>query len=145
MECVHLVMATALQTQLQQAGYYEGEIDGLYGPQTVDGVKRLQSDNGLPPTRVRRRGTPTRSEDTLAELGRQAAEQELTQIAALQTVLTLTGYWTGPIDGIWSDELTTALQAFQTALGVDAPGRRHSDDGRLPGRLVDTAELDHRH
>jgi len=44
-------------------------------------------------------------EDTLAELGRQAAEQELTQTAALQTVLTLAGYWTGPIDGIWSDEL----------------------------------------
>ena len=112
----------ALQTQLQQAGYYEGEVDGLYGPLTVDAVKRLQTDNGLPPTGYVDAATQRALEDALAELGQQAAEQELTQTAALQTVLTLTGYWTGPIDGVWSDELTTALQAFQTALGVEPTG-----------------------
>ena len=29
----------ALQTSLQTAGYYEGEIDGVYGPSTVDAVE----------------------------------------------------------------------------------------------------------
>jgi peptidoglycan hydrolase-like protein with peptidoglycan-binding domain len=46
----------------------------------------------------------------------------LTQTAAVQTVLKLTGYWTGPIDGKWTQELTDALKAFQTALGVEPTG-----------------------
>ena len=58
----------------------------------------------------------------LAEVGQQAAAAELTHTASVQTVLTLTGFWTGPIDGVWTDELTAALQAFQTALGVPATG-----------------------
>jgi len=47
---------------------------------------------------------------------------ELTSTAALQTILTLTGFWTGPIDGKWTDELTVALQAFQSKLGVPPTG-----------------------
>ena len=37
-------------------------------------------------------------------------------------MLTLTGFWQGPIDGVWTDELTAALQEFQTALGVEPTG-----------------------
>jgi peptidoglycan hydrolase-like protein with peptidoglycan-binding domain len=40
----------ALQTNLKTAGYYEGKIDGVYGPQTVDAVETLQEDAGLPVT-----------------------------------------------------------------------------------------------
>ena len=40
----------ALQTPLQQAGYYTGEIDGIYGPLTVEAVKQLQTENDLPAT-----------------------------------------------------------------------------------------------
>ena len=58
----------------------------------------------------------------MAELGEQAAEQALVQTAAIQTVLTLTGYWSGPVDGQWTDELTDALKAFQIALGVEPTG-----------------------
>lgn len=112
----------ALQTQLRQAGYYEGEIDGIYGPQTVDAVKQLQTDNGLRPTGYVDAATQRALDDKVAELGQQAAELALTQTAALQTVLTLTGHWTGPIDGNWTDELTDALKAFQTALGVEPTG-----------------------
>jgi peptidoglycan hydrolase-like protein with peptidoglycan-binding domain len=46
----------------------------------------------------------------------------MTRTASVQTVLTLTGFWTGPIDGEWTDELTAALQAFQTELGVEPTG-----------------------
>lgn len=112
----------ALQLQLLQAGYYEGEVDGIYGPLTVDAVKRLQTDSGLRATGYVDAATQRALDDKLAELGQQAAEQTLTQTAALQTVLRLAGYWTGPIDGNWTDELTTALQAFQTALGVEPSG-----------------------
>jgi peptidoglycan hydrolase-like protein with peptidoglycan-binding domain len=37
----------ALQTELKELGFYEGEIDGVYGPATVDAVKKLQSECGL--------------------------------------------------------------------------------------------------
>ena len=33
---------TALQTALQTVGYYDGKIDGVYGPSTVDAVEELQ-------------------------------------------------------------------------------------------------------
>ena len=40
----------ALQTELQLAGYYKGKVDGIYGPETVDAVKELQTDSELPAT-----------------------------------------------------------------------------------------------
>jgi peptidoglycan hydrolase-like protein with peptidoglycan-binding domain len=113
---------TTLQTELQQVGYYEDEIDGIYGPQTVEAVKRLQADSGLRETGFVDRATAQALDDLLAELGEQAAAAEMTHTAAVQTVLTLTGHWTGPIDGQWTDELTAALQAFQTELGVEPTG-----------------------
>ena len=112
----------ALQTQLQTAGYYKGPLDGIYGPQTVDAVKQLQTDSGLPVTGLVDQATAKALDDKLAALGQQAAEQAMTQTAALQTVLKLTGHWTGPIDGSWTPELTDALKAFQTALGVEPTG-----------------------
>ena len=58
----------------------------------------------------------------MAELDLQTAAADLTHTAAVQTVLTVTGFWRGPIDGVWTEELTAALQAFQTALGVEPTG-----------------------
>ena len=113
---------TNIQTQLQQAGYYEGEIDGLYGPLTVAAVEQLQAENGLRETGYVDQATARALDAKLADLGQQAASAEATQTAALQTVLTLTGYWHGPIDGQWTDELTDALVAFQNALGVAPTG-----------------------
>ena len=53
---------------------------------------------------------------------KRAAAQQATQVVQLQTILTLTGHWTGPIDGVWTPELTQALKDFQTALGVEPTG-----------------------
>ncbi len=113
---------TTLQTELRQLGYYEDEVDGIYGPQTVEAVKRLQADSGLRETGFVDRATAQALDDLLAELGEQAAAAEMTHTAAVQTVLMLTGHWTGPIDGQWTEELTAALQAFQTELGVEPTG-----------------------
>jgi len=112
----------ALQTQLQTAGYYKGPIDGIYGPQTVEAVKQLQTDSGLPVTGLVDQATAEALDDKVAAVGQQAAAQAMTQTAALQTVLKLTGHWTGPVDGTWTPELTDALKAFQTALGVEPTG-----------------------
>jgi len=40
----------ALQTALRDAGLYDGEIDGIYGPATVAAVEQLQQQAGLPVT-----------------------------------------------------------------------------------------------
>jgi peptidoglycan hydrolase-like protein with peptidoglycan-binding domain len=112
----------ALQTQLQTAGYYQGPIDGIYGPQTVAAVEQLQTDSGLAATGLVDQATARALDDKLSALGATAAQQAMIQTSALQTVLKLTGHWTGPIDGQWTPELTDALKAFQTALGVEPTG-----------------------
>ena len=38
---------TQIQTKLKRWGYYTGNIDGIYGTQTVNAVKYLQRKNGL--------------------------------------------------------------------------------------------------
>ena len=120
---------TTLQTELQLVGYYDGAIDGIYGPATVEGVKQLQADSGLPETGFVDMATTVALDELLAALDLQTAAADLTHTAAVQTVLTLTGFWQGPVDGVWTDELTAALQEFQTALGVEPTG------------VVDTATL----
>ncbi|MET0143594.1 MAG: peptidoglycan-binding domain-containing protein [Ilumatobacteraceae bacterium] len=90
---------TTLQTELHQVGYYDGPIDGIYGPLTVDAVKGLQADSDLPETGFVDRAAAAALDDRLADLDPQAAAADLTHTAAVQTVLTLAGSWHGPIDG----------------------------------------------
>jgi peptidoglycan hydrolase-like protein with peptidoglycan-binding domain len=58
----------------------------------------------------------------LASKGGAVASNALAQTAAVQSTLKLAGYWTGPVDGRWTPELTDALKKFQTDLGVPATG-----------------------
>ena len=110
------------QTRLQAAGYDPGDIDGIYGPKTVAAVKQLQADNGLRETGFLDAATTAALDAKLAELGAQEEAAAMTETAAVQAVLTAAGFWSGPIDGQWTDELTEALMAFQTALGVPPTG-----------------------
>lgn len=41
-----------VQVELQRAGYYDGEIDGLIGPNTREALARFQADQGLYVTRA---------------------------------------------------------------------------------------------
>lgn len=115
-----------LQSDLQFVGYFNGVVDGIYGPDTVEAVQRLQADSSLRQTGFVDRATARALHDlvvaALKELGRQATAANLTHTASVQTVLRLTGFWPGAIDGEWTDELTAALQAFQTELGVPPTG-----------------------
>ena len=52
----------AAQEQLARQGYYRGEIDGVFGPETRRAIVRYQSDHGL-------RATGRLSTDTLHALG----------------------------------------------------------------------------
>jgi peptidoglycan hydrolase-like protein with peptidoglycan-binding domain len=112
----------ALQRDLADAGYYEGRVDGVYGPETVAAVEALQKANGLPETGAMDKATEEALRAELQAAGGTAAQEEVTSTAALQQTLKLAGYWDGPVDGQWADELTDALKEFQTDLGVKPTG-----------------------
>jgi murein L,D-transpeptidase YcbB/YkuD len=113
---------TALQKSLADAGYYQGEVDGVYGPATVDAVKALQKAHGLPVTGTIDKATDAALQADLQAKSGAAAQQALASTAAVQQTLKLAGYWTGPVDGNWTPALTEALKNFQTALGVEPTG-----------------------
>ncbi|HEU4917459.1 MAG TPA: fasciclin domain-containing protein [Acidimicrobiia bacterium] len=106
---------SALQTDLATIGLYGGRIDGIYGPETIAAVERLQDEAGLEVT-----GLPDpATQRTLAE---RLDQGESAQVAALQGILTATGHYTGPVDGVWSNAVEEALKALQSELGVPATG-----------------------
>jgi hypothetical protein len=103
-----------LQTDLATAGYYNGAVDGIYGPVTLAAVEQLQTDSGLPVTGFVDQATALALEKKLAKAS--------LQTAALQSVLKLLGYYSGPVDGKWTPALTDGLKQFQTASGLEPTG-----------------------
>ena len=114
---------TSLQTSLQTAGYYDGAIDGVYGPSTVAAVEALQTDAELPVTGVVDQATAAALTAAVLAVNGDAASEAVVHTAAVQTTLKLAGYWPGAVDGEWTPELTEALKAFQEELGVEPSGR----------------------
>jgi murein L,D-transpeptidase YcbB/YkuD len=113
---------TALQKRLKEAEYYDGEVDGVYGPETVKAVEDLQREAGLPVTGLVDRATSMALDDAVSTKGGEAATEDLVEATSVQTALKLAGYWPGAIDGEWTPELTDALQEFQADLGVEPTG-----------------------
>lgn len=120
----------ALQTAMQILGYYDGAVDGIYGPATVTAVSAFQTANSLPATGYVDHSTAAAIQTALAAKGGKAAAQAAATTTAVQYTLKLAGFWNGPVDGNWTQALTDALTTFQKALGVPATG------------LVDTATLE---
>jgi peptidoglycan hydrolase-like protein with peptidoglycan-binding domain len=112
----------SLQQSLRDTGYYEGEVDGVYGPATVDAVESLQEAHDLPTTGTVDKATAAALEEDLAAEGGATAQEALVTTTAVQQTLRLAGFWDGPVDGEWTPELTEALKDFQTELGVKPTG-----------------------
>ena len=111
-----------LQKSLRDAGYYDGEIDGVYGPTTVNAVEAVQEAHGLPTTGTVDKATAAALQADLAAKGGAVAAQAVASTAAVQQTLKIAGFWDGPIDGTWTPALTQALEDFQTELGVKPTG-----------------------
>jgi peptidoglycan hydrolase-like protein with peptidoglycan-binding domain len=112
----------AVQTALQTAGLYDGPVDGVYGPSTVAAVEELQRANDLPVTGLVDQATAAALEAAVLQVGGNLEDQALAHTAAVQSTLKLAGYWTGPVDGEWTPELTDTLMTLQTDLGVEPTG-----------------------
>ncbi len=113
---------TTLQQSLAQAGYYQADVDGVYGPATVAAVKALQQAHGLPVTGTVDKATEAALQAELQKVGGAAAQEAVASTAAVQQTLALAGFWDGPVDGTWSPALTDALKEFQKELGVKPSG-----------------------
>lgn len=113
---------TALQQDLTTTQYYAGAIDGVYGPMTVQAVEDLQAAHELPVTGTVDKATAEALQTELAVLGGAAAQESVASTAAVQQTLKLVGFWDGPVDGVWTPELTEAVMAFQSELGVEPTG-----------------------
>lgn len=112
----------ALQQDLALTGYYDGAVDGVYGPATVASVEALQEANGLPVTGTVDKATADALQAELLALGGAAAQESLVATASVQQSLKILGFWPGSVDGIWTPELTEAVKALQTELGVEPSG-----------------------
>ncbi|HSP28481.1 MAG TPA: peptidoglycan-binding protein [Ilumatobacteraceae bacterium] len=114
--------SAALYTQIQQAltflGFYTGPINGINTPETQAALAAFQTSVGLPPTGVWDEATAAAMTAALGEYS-----SLLTSTTAdIQRLLTDLGFYTGPIDGIWSQEVTDAIKALQRDLGVPETG-----------------------
>ncbi len=82
----------ARQKSLADAGYHQGEIDGVYGPDTVDAIEALQKAHGLPVTGTMDKATEAALQaDVQAKVGA-AAQEALASTAAVQQTLKLAGF-----------------------------------------------------
>jgi peptidoglycan hydrolase-like protein with peptidoglycan-binding domain len=110
---------------LRARGLYAGTVDGVGGPLTTAGVRRLQARRGLvvdgvagPATRraLGRRGRPRLGSRVLH------AGQTGWDVAGLQFLLERHGFPGGPVDGGLGPRTDAALRRFQTWAGLGADG-----------------------
>ena len=114
--------AAAFITRLQQAlrflGFYDGPINGLESPELTAAIAAFQASVGLPATGIFDAATEAALRSALGDYSSLFSESTL----GIQQLLTDLGFYTGPLDGIWTAEVTTAVRALQTELGVPTTG-----------------------
>jgi hypothetical protein len=115
----------ALQAGLHARGLYTGTIDGIAGPATAAGVRRLQARAGLLVD-----GIPgPRTRHALGALGRHPvgsrplrAGMSGWDVAALQFALEVHGFPCGTVDGGFGAHTDAALRRAQAYYGLVADG-----------------------
>jgi branched-chain amino acid transport system substrate-binding protein len=107
-----------LQAALAYLGFFDGEIDGVYSPELSAAVAAFQESVGLPATGVFDAATDQALRAALGD----DAESFSWSVVEMQVAMTELGFYDGPIDGIWNDELTESIIALQRELGVPETG-----------------------
>jgi branched-chain amino acid transport system substrate-binding protein len=108
----------AVQADLALLGFYDGPIDGQQSEELTEAIRAFQEDQGL-------EATGELNVETIQAL--QAAVGERSSlltgtVAELQQLLTDLGFYSGPIDGIYSAAVADAVRALQAELGVPQTG-----------------------
>jgi murein DD-endopeptidase MepM/ murein hydrolase activator NlpD len=118
----------ALQVGLRRHGLYDGSVDGQLGAKTLEAIRALQLQAGLPPD-----GEPGRA--TRAALGRfgRPGPRILQRgafgwkVARLQFQLAWHGFPSATMDGRYGERLEGAVRDFQRWAGLTIDGRAGPD------------------
>jgi peptidoglycan hydrolase-like protein with peptidoglycan-binding domain len=100
-----------LQKVMTRLGYYSGPIDGVYGDATTAAVTAMQKALGVTADGIYGPSTDTALKGKAKDV-----------VVQIQTELAKYGYYTGPVDGVYSDATKAAVSQLQTDLGVTADG-----------------------
>ena len=132
----------AVQTRLQQLGYFTATVDGKFGDATVKALKAFQKKNGLTqdgvygaqtrtvlfaPSPIYAKATPTVNPTSTVLITADTATIQTgsrgSTVLSLQTRLVALGYYTSRLDGVFLDDDMAAVKAFQKANGLTADGK----------------------
>ncbi len=115
----------ALQVALRAHGVYAGAVDGIDGPGTASGVRRLQRRNGLVADGI----VGPRTRRALGAQGRHPIGSRPLRlghrgwdVAALQFALETHGFPCGTVDGGFGARTTNAVKRLQTFAGLSPDG-----------------------
>jgi hypothetical protein len=110
----------ALQVGLRDRGLYRGTIDGLNGPLTEHGLRRLAAT--IEPTIAQAR-------TALGEYGRYTLGQRALRpgvrgwdVASFQFLLSWQGFPSGPMNGSYTARTASAVRRFQSSVGLAPDG-----------------------
>ena len=119
-----------LQYTLYELGYYDGSIDGKYGPTTADAVRAFQIQNKLSPVDgvagsatlsrlYSAQAVPASAAEMDYSSSREGDRGEL--VTEIQDCLVQMGYL-GRITGVYDAETTEAIRTFQRENGLTPDG-----------------------
>ncbi len=110
------------QRRLSQAGYLTEDADGVFGEATEKAVKDFQKDNDI--TVTGRIDAKTQKSLNAVSLGNGELRvgDSGGKVARLQNLLTLHGFTTGSVDGVFGSSTETQLRAFQRYRGIKETG-----------------------
>lgn len=128
-----------LQTQLKTLGYYNGKIDGSFGPLTDSAVRafqrayNLQVDgyfgsesckklNQVVESKTQANTTTTVTGFDCTKISLKRGSKDKANVEKLQTMLKAAGYYTRQIDGDFGKYTEDAVKALQKATGHDPDG-----------------------
>lgn len=116
----------ALQVALHAKGLYDGPVDGVAGPATARGIRRLQRRAGLRADGV----VGTRTQRALGRRGRPSLGSRVLgignvgwDVAQLQFLLAWHGFPCGIFDGGFGERTRAAVRRFQRWAGLAVDGR----------------------
>lgn len=119
---------TSLQNDLVAAGYLARTVDGDYGSTTKEAVALFQKAKGLPVTGMADDSTRAAIERAAGAGYRPgggvvyAEGNRGSMISDMQVRLQAAGYLKGGIDGVYGEDTTNAVRAFQKAKGIPVSG-----------------------
>ncbi len=123
----------AVQQRLSQAGFYQGRLDGVWGPDSEAALERFQASHALQVTGqlneatarnlglTRIRSWPPHSPRP-ATMAASPGTLSPDAVRAIQGRLRYLGFYNGNLDGVWGGETQAAYSRYQARNGLQVTG-----------------------